>query len=92
VDVVAGNSTDGLIAAMGGIVLEDDKRYFPPYDAAFVVRGDVDRDRPEVRQVLAALAGKLDAARMRRFNEELDRDKKRPEDVAREVWAGLTKR
>ena len=38
VDVVAGNSTDGLIAAMGLAVLEDDRRYFPPYEAAFVVR------------------------------------------------------
>lgn len=85
VDVVAGNSTDGLIAAMGGVVLEDDRHYFPPYQAAFVVRGEVDRGRPEVREVLAALAGRLDAARMRRFNAELDRDKKRPEDVAREL-------
>ena len=39
VDVVAGNSTDGLIAAMSLAVLEDDRRYFPPYEAAFVVRG-----------------------------------------------------
>lgn len=85
VDVVAGNSTDGLIAAMGGVVLEDDLRYFPPYEAAFVVRGEIQRVRPEVREVLAALAGKLDAARMRRFNAELDRDKKRPEDVAKEL-------
>jgi len=92
VDVVAGNSTDGLISAMGGVVLEDDRRYFPPYDAAFVVRGEIERDRPEVRDVLAALAGKLDAPRMRRFNEELDRDKKRPEDVAKEVWAEVGKR
>jgi osmoprotectant transport system substrate-binding protein len=92
VDVVAGNSTDGLISAMGGVVLEDDRHYFPPYDAAFVIRGEIDRDRPEVREVLSALAGKLDAARMRRFNEELDRDKKRPEDVAKEVWAEVGRR
>jgi osmoprotectant transport system substrate-binding protein len=85
VDVVAGNSTDGLIAAIGGVVLEDDRRYFPPYDAAFVVRGDVWKDRPEVREVLQELAGKLDAAKMRAWNAELDKDKKRPEDVAREV-------
>jgi len=85
VDVVAGNSTDGLIAAIGGVVLADDRRYFPPYEAAFVVRGAVWRDRPQVRQVLEGLAGRLDAARMRRWNAELDKDKKRPEDVAREV-------
>ena len=85
VDVVAGNSTDGLIAAIGGVVLADDRRYFPPYEAAFVVRGDVWRGNAEVRQVLERLAGRLDAARMRRWNAELDKDKKRPEDVAREV-------
>ena len=85
VDVVAGNSTDGLIAAIGGVVLADDRHYFPPYEAAFVVRGAVWRDRPEVKQVLESLAGRLDAERMRRWNAQLDKDKKRPEDVAREV-------
>jgi glycine betaine/choline ABC-type transport system substrate-binding protein len=85
VDVVAGNSTDGLIAAIGGTVLEDDRHYFPPYEAAFVVRGDVWSNRPEVHQTLEALAGRLDAARMRAWNAELDKEKKRPEDVAREV-------
>jgi glycine betaine/choline ABC-type transport system substrate-binding protein len=92
VDVVAGNSTDGLIAAMGGVVLEDDRHYFPPYEAAFVVRDEIARDRPEVREVLAALAGRLDAAHMRRWNERLDRDKRRPEDVAREVWVEVSKK
>jgi glycine betaine/choline ABC-type transport system substrate-binding protein len=82
VDVVAGNSTDGLIAAIHGLVLEDDRRYFPPYEAAFVVRGAIWRGRPEVRAVLESLAGRLDPAHMRAWNAELDRDKKRPEDVA----------
>ena len=54
VDVIAGNSTDGLIAAIGGVVLEDDRRYFPPYEAAFVVRGAVWRARPEVGAVAAS--------------------------------------
>jgi osmoprotectant transport system substrate-binding protein len=85
VDVVAGNSTDGLIAAIGGVVLADDRRYFPPYEAAFVVRGAAWEEKSEVREVLQMLGGRLDAARMRRWNAELDRDKKRPEDVAREV-------
>ncbi|MEP6767724.1 MAG: glycine betaine ABC transporter substrate-binding protein [Acidobacteriota bacterium] len=89
VDVVAGNSTDGLIAAIHGVVLEDDKRYFPPYEAAFVVRGPVWSSRPEVVSVLQSLAGRLDAPRMRAWNARLDRDKKRPEDVAREVLKSL---
>jgi len=85
VDVVAGNSTDGLIAAIGGVVLADDRRYFPPYEAAFVVRGAVWKETPAVREVLENLAGHLDAAHMRAWNAQLDRDKKRPEDVAKEV-------
>ena len=58
VDLVAGNSTDGLIAALGAVVLEDDRRYFPPYEAAFVVRGRVWRERKGVRQALEALGGR----------------------------------
>ena len=48
-DVVAGNSTDGLIAALGLVVLEDDRRYFPPYEAAFVVRGKLWRENRAIR-------------------------------------------
>lgn len=87
VDVVAGNSTDGLIAAMGLSVLEDDRRYFPPYEAAFVVRGAVWRDNAAVRQVLKDLGGALTAGEMRRWNARIDREKRQPEDVAREFLA-----
>ena len=68
-------------------MLEDDRRYFPPYEAAFVVRGRLWRERKGVRQALEALAGSLDAAAMRRLNAAVDRDKRRPEDVAREFLA-----
>jgi glycine betaine/choline ABC-type transport system substrate-binding protein len=91
VDVVAGNSTDGLIDAIGGVVLEDDKRYFPPYDAAFVVRAEA-WTRPEVRQFLESLAGKIDAAAMRKMNAQVDKEKRRPEDVAKEFLRGLARR
>ena len=89
VDVIAGNSTDGLIAALDAVVLEDDRHYFPPYEAAFVVRGDTWRSNAAVREVLGSLAGKIDATAMRRMNAELDRDKRRPEVVAREFWSKL---
>ncbi|HKA36375.1 MAG TPA: glycine betaine ABC transporter substrate-binding protein [Thermoanaerobaculia bacterium] len=89
VDLIAGNSTDGLIAAMGAVVLEDDKRYFPPYDAAFVVRGAVWKGSAAVREVLERLGGKLTAEKMRAMNAQLDRDKRRPEDVAKEFLATL---
>jgi osmoprotectant transport system substrate-binding protein len=84
VDLVAGNSTDGLIDAIGGVVLEDDKRYFPPYEAAFVVRGEVWEKRPAVREFFQSLAGSLDATAMRKLNAAVDKDKRRPEDVAKE--------
>jgi glycine betaine/choline ABC-type transport system substrate-binding protein len=89
VDVVAGNSTDGLIDAIGGVVLEDDRRYFPPYEAAYVVRGVTWRTNAAVREVLTRLSGSLSVARMRALNARIDQDKLRPEDVAREFLASL---
>ena len=41
VDIVAGSNTDGLIAALGLVVLEDDRHYFPPYDAVLIVRPEL---------------------------------------------------
>jgi glycine betaine/choline ABC-type transport system substrate-binding protein len=90
VDLVAGNSTDGLIDAIGGTVLEDDRRYFPPYEAAFVVRGEVWEKRPAVRELLESLAGRIDAATMRKLNAAVDKDKRRPEDVAKEFLSRLS--
>ena len=89
VDVVAGNSTDGLIDAIGGAVLEDDRRYFPPYEAAFVVRESVWNGNQAVRAALEGLEGSLSSAAMRKLNAAVDRDKRRPEDVAREFLLRL---
>ena len=72
VDIVAGNSTDGLIAALDLVVLEDDRRYFPPYDAVPIVRGDALARFPQLRAALADLAGKITAADMRRLNYAVD--------------------
>jgi glycine betaine/choline ABC-type transport system substrate-binding protein len=90
VDLIAGNSTDGLIAATGAVVLEDDRHYFPPYEAAFVVRGDVWKKNEAVREVLTNLGGKISADAMRTMNARLDRDKRRPEDVAKEFLRSLS--
>jgi glycine betaine/choline ABC-type transport system substrate-binding protein len=87
VDLVAGNSTDGLIDAIGGVVLEDDRRYFPPYEAAFVLRAEV-WNRPAIRGFFESLAGKIDAATMRKLNAAVDKEKRRPEDVAKEFLEG----
>jgi osmoprotectant transport system substrate-binding protein len=86
VDVVAGNSTDGLIAAMRLAVLEDDRRYFPPYEAAFVVRSPVWADA-RVRRALESLAGAIPPEAMRAMNAAVDRDGKRPAAVAAEFLA-----
>jgi osmoprotectant transport system substrate-binding protein len=90
VDVVAGNSTDGLIAAMRLTVLDDDRHYFPPYEAAFVTRDPVGKNAA-ARRALERLAGAISADAMRAMNAAVDRDKRRPEDVAREFLAALAK-
>ncbi len=88
VDVVAGNSTDGLIAAMDLSVLEDDRRYFPPYEAAFVVRADALEDA-RVRRALDRLSGAISAGAMRRMNAAVDRDHRSPREVAAEFLRSL---
>ena len=71
-DVAVANSTDGAIDALDLVVLDDDRRYFPPYQAAPVTR-DVALDRhPRLREALAALAGSLDEAGMRALNREVE--------------------
>jgi osmoprotectant transport system permease protein len=82
-DLAAGDSTDGRIAAFDLVQLEDDRRYFPPYEAVPLVReGTLDR-LPPLRDALNRLAGRIDAATMRELNRQVDEEKKRPEEVAR---------
>src|ERR1700689_2110497 len=84
VDFVAGNSTDGLLAARDLTMLEDDKHYFPPYEAVPVVRGDALGRFPEMRGALLELAGKINDEEMRRMNFEVDGEHRDIADVARE--------
>ena len=72
VDIVAGSATDGLISALEFVVLEDDRHYFPPYDAVPIVRERVLQEHPEVKSALAALAGKITEEDMRRMNYAVD--------------------
>ena len=72
VDIVAGNSTDGLIDALGLVALADDRHYFPPYDAVPIVRQAALAQFPQLRAALADLAGKLSAADIRRLNYAVD--------------------
>jgi osmoprotectant transport system substrate-binding protein len=68
VDLIAGNSTDGLIAALDLFQLEDDRQYFPPYEAAPVIRQELLERHPEVAAALDRLAASIDDAEMRRLN------------------------
>jgi osmoprotectant transport system substrate-binding protein len=84
VDVVAGNSTDGLIDSLHLVALEDDKHYFPPYDAVPIVRRAALEKFPQLRSALADLSGKLTAADMRHLNAQVDADQR---DVAAVIRA-----
>lgn len=84
VDMIAGNSTDGQIRALDLFVLEDDRGYFPPYEAAPVVRGDALRRHPEIDVALRALAGRISNEEMRRMNYEVDVRHRDASSVARE--------
>jgi glycine betaine/choline ABC-type transport system substrate-binding protein len=84
VDFIAGNSTDGIIDKLGLIVLEDDKHYFPPYDAAPIIRDAVVKKHPEVRDALRQLSGKISAEEMRRMNYAVDGDHRDVKDVVRD--------
>lgn len=76
VDIVAGSNTDGLIAALDLVVLEDDRHYFPPYDAVPIVRRETLERHPEVAAALQKLSGRISAEDMRRMNYSVDGEKK----------------
>jgi osmoprotectant transport system substrate-binding protein len=84
VDMVAGNSTDGPIRALGFVVLADDKHYFPPYDAVPLVREDSLRRHPGIRVAMDRLAGKVSADEVRGMNYAVDSEHKYVGDVVRE--------
>jgi osmoprotectant transport system substrate-binding protein len=72
VDIVAGNSTDGAIRALDFVALEDDRHYFPPYEAVPLVREDSLRRWPQIGVAMQRLAGKVSADEMRAMNLAVD--------------------
>jgi osmoprotectant transport system substrate-binding protein len=84
VDLVAGNSTDGPIRALKLRTLEDDRHYFPPYEAVPLVREDSLKLHPEIQTAMDRLAGKISAVEMQAMNDAVDA---RHEDVAEVVRA-----
>ena len=84
VDMIAANSTDGPIQALGLVALQDDRHYFPPYQAVPLVRDDALRRWPQIATALHALAGKITADDMRTMNEAVDGQHRDPAQVVRE--------
>jgi osmoprotectant transport system substrate-binding protein len=84
VDMIAGNTTDGPIQAFGLTVLDDDKHYFPPYQAIPLVRDEALQRWPQIQTALDALAGRISADDMRMMNEAVDGQHRDPAEVVRE--------
>ena len=84
VDIIAGNTTDGPIAAFGLTVLADDKHFFPPYQAVPLVSDAALQRWPQIQLALNALAGKITAEDMRAMNEAVDGQHRDPSEVVRE--------
>lgn len=87
IDLIAGNSTDGLIDPLHLVILEDDRHYFPPYDAVVVQRTDLDERCNGASAALESLRGTIDDATMRRLNYEVDGRKRDVAEVVREWLA-----
>lgn len=88
VDIIAGNSTDGLIRALDLTQLDDDRHYFPPYEAVFLTRSDAIARADALRDILQTLSGAIPTDEMRRLNFEVDGNKRAPAEVVREWRQG----
>ena len=84
IDLAAGNATDGLIPVFDFFVLEDDRHYFPPYEAVAVVRQQTLQRHPDVAQALNDLANKITDQEMQKLNYALDGQHRDVKDVAHE--------
>jgi len=84
VDMVAGNSTDGPIRALHLVALEDDKHYFPPYEAVPLIREDSLKEHPGIQTAMDRLAGKMTADEVREMNDAVDGRHRNVADVVRE--------
>lgn len=83
-DIVAGNSTDGVIDSLHLVILEDDRHYFPPYDAVPIVRQATLQQFPQLRAALAELGGKVSGPDMRHMNYLVDAEQRDAAAVVRE--------
>ncbi|WP_414546195.1 glycine betaine ABC transporter substrate-binding protein [Nostoc sp. CCY0012] len=84
VDMIAGNSTDGQISRLGLVVLQDDQKYFPPYEAAPIVRQETLTKYPQLKNAINQLTGKITANEMRQLNYLVEGELQEIKDVVRE--------
>jgi osmoprotectant transport system permease protein len=89
VDVIDGYSTDGFIARYDLVVLRDDRRFFPPYEAAALVSRRLAERRPDAVAALTELSGRLDVETMRQLNRRLEVDGQPIPRVARDALVEL---
>ena len=89
VDLIAGNSTDGQIEALDLVHLEDDRSYFPRYEAVPIVREELLATHPAVRRALAELGGTIDDATMRQLNYLVEVERRLIGDVAQDFLARI---
>lgn len=89
VDVIAGDATSAMIDALDLIALDDSRHYFPPYDAAPIVRTSALLRHPEIGRAMAHLAGHVTERDMRAMNRAVDLDRRDSSEVARQFLAGL---
>jgi osmoprotectant transport system substrate-binding protein len=82
IDMAAGNATDGLIPTFDLFVLDDDRHYFPPYEAVAVIREQTLQEHPEVGRAIAELGGKISDREMQQLNYALDGQHRDVKDVA----------
>jgi osmoprotectant transport system substrate-binding protein len=84
VDLVAGNSTDGMLSILPLTVLRDDRNYFPPYECSLVVREQTEQTFPGFTAALRELSGRIDSEKMRRMNYDLDGRHRPAREIARD--------
>jgi osmoprotectant transport system substrate-binding protein len=84
IDFAAGNATDGLIPALDLFVLEDDRHYFPPYEAVPVIRKETLQLHPELASIVDKLGGTISDQEMRQLNYAVDGQHQDVKQVARD--------
>jgi glycine betaine/choline ABC-type transport system substrate-binding protein len=91
VDLIAGNSTEGRIGQLDLVQLEDDRHYFPPYQAVYLVRKDSLLRVPALSEVLSKLANAISTEEMRQLNYEVDANRRNQTEVVRAwlKWKGF---